>query len=740
MSTVTLSGQQARALAGAQAWIKNPAGKPFYRIDGYAGTGKAQPLTALIQTPAGPVSMGSLQLGQEVLGSSGRATTVTGIYPQGKKPAFRITFRDGAVTECCGEHLWRVVSGNKSTAVKTTQELIDIGLTWAAGDRRWKIPLCEAVQYDSSPAPFDPYTIGVLLGDGYVKGSIVSFVCPDEEIRARVEATLPDGLHIVTNTSAACPRHTIKQDEFSHTHPVMLHLEQQGVAVGSLDKFIPRRYLFAPVEDRVELLRGLMDTDGHCSEGNRTSFSTSSPAMARDVRTLVQSLGGTVITRSCRRQATNTVEYQLNVKLRVCPFHLTRKAANWRVSEKNPPSRYIDSIEPIGEVEQQCITVAAEDHLYLTDEFIVTHNTTIAEQLIEGVEGFVPFATFTGKAASVLARKGVKNVSTIHKLIYKPKDKSQAKLKQLEKERATLAKRDPVPKTLIEKIDAAIAQEIDNLKRPMFSLNTEDSPLMGAALLGIDEYSMLDTFLRDDLLSFKVPMLLLGDPGQLGPVRGTSGFTGEPDQLLTEIHRQAAESPIIKMATEARMGRPLRFGDWGEGCEVVRLSDTDPKLIAQWVMETDQLLVGRNDTRKSSNTRVRELAGRTTWWPQEGDKLVCLRNNHEAGFLNGTTWICTAEAQEVDDQTLYLYLQDDDGTKVECMAHAAYFAGGEPKHYDIKNAECFDYGNALTVHKSQGSQWDDVLIFDEWFSQDRAKWLYTALTRGAKRVRVVHFG
>lgn len=370
------------------------------------------------------------------------------------------------------------------------------------------------------------------------------------------------------------------------------------------------------------------------------------------------------------------------------------------------------------------------------DGFAGTGKSTIALDLIGDVEGYVPFATFTGKAASVLARKGIPNVSTIHKLIYKPKDKSQATLKALEIERAALMKRDPQPLNLLERVNRAIEQEQENLKRPMFALNVDESPLIGAKLLVIDEHSMLDKFMRDDLLSFRVPILLLGDPGQLGPVKGESGFAGEPDFLLTDIHRQAKDSPIIQLATMVREGRVLRPGQYGN-CEVIHIRDMRPGELAEWVLEADQLLVGRNATRASSNFRYRQLKGFDQWHPVAGDKLVCLRNNAEAGFLNGTTWMVRQDADIVDSKTVMLYLTDDDGRPVDCLAHSAYFRGESPPHYEIKDAECFDYGGALTVHKSQGSQWDDVLLFDEWNGQGRREWLYTGITRAAKRIRVV---
>jgi len=364
-----------------------------------------------------------------------------------------------------------------------------------------------------------------------------------------------------------------------------------------------------------------------------------------------------------------------------------------------------------------------------------TGKTTLAKHLAAGIDGLVYFAAYTGKAAHVLQKAGAKNVSTIHKLIYKPKDKSQAKLKQLEIERQEMKKRNPVPQALIDRIDIAIATERENLKRPMFALNADESPLLGAALLVVDEYSMIDTTMGNDLMSFNVPILALGDPMQLKPVRGSPFFSGDPDYLLTEIHRQAADNPIIRMSQDVREGRRLAAGQYGDST-VVDYFDVKRKL-AEKVIACDQLLVGRNATRASSNTRARELLGRTLRLPQTGDKLICLRNNSEAGLLNGQTWHCVADCMEVDDKFITLSLEGEDDERVDCLAHKAYFLGGEPDHWDIKEANSFDYGYAMTVHKSQGSQWDNVLLFDEWNGSDRRNWLYTAITRAAQRIDVV---
>jgi exodeoxyribonuclease-5 len=362
-----------------------------------------------------------------------------------------------------------------------------------------------------------------------------------------------------------------------------------------------------------------------------------------------------------------------------------------------------------------------------------TGKTTLAKHLAATVNGPVYFAAYTGKAAHVLTKSGATNVSTIHKLIYTPKDKSQQRLKELQAERARLLTHKPVPETLVEKVDAAIKAEQINLARPMFQLNT-DSPLYEAALLVVDEYSMIDEQMGEDLLSFGCPILALGDPGQLPPVGGTPFFKNKPDILLTEIHRQAKDNPIIWMSKEVREGRPLRPGEYGSS-RVIPYDRLPREELRDMVLSTDQLLVGRNATRISSNMRARELLGRTNALPQEGDKLVCLRNN-EVGLLNGQLWRVLRDTI-FDGDYVIMDIEGEDGAKVEVSAHPHYFHGNKPEYWERKDAEEFDYGYALTVHKSQGSQWDNVLLFDEWYGKDRNQWLYTAITRAAERIDIV---
>jgi len=360
-----------------------------------------------------------------------------------------------------------------------------------------------------------------------------------------------------------------------------------------------------------------------------------------------------------------------------------------------------------------------------------TGKTSLAQEIMSGRNA--TFAAFTGKAALVLRRKG-NAASTIHSLIYLPKAKCSLRLKELEGHlsQARLAN-EPT-----DELEAKVRAERENVRRPSFSLNM-DSELPEYEVLCLDEVSMVGSQIGNDLLSFNVPILALGDPFQLPPVRDGGFFTNaKPDVLLTEIHRQAADSPIIKMATIVRTGGDLEAMEYGPGCRVVdRLKFEQVEHAAY-----DQVLVGRNATRKAYNARYRaEVLGRVSMLPETGDRLVCLQNDHEKGLLNGGLWnVVTCDV--VDDDYLMLTITDDDsGATLSTMAHRAHFEGKEDQlgPYAWQEAASFDYGYALTVHKAQGSEFDRVLLVDEsaCFRDSARRWLYTGITRAARELTVM---
>jgi len=388
-----------------------------------------------------------------------------------------------------------------------------------------------------------------------------------------------------------------------------------------------------------------------------------------------------------------------------------------------------------------------------------TGKTTVARVIADDVGGAVLFCAPTGKAAHVLTSKGC-SATTIHKLIYTSagdptsKQTVERTREELQKARAELSRTpagaafDKLDKEVQQLASLLARQEADaDRKGPRFKLNV-DSDAKRAKLIVVDEASMVDGRIARDLESFQVPILALGDPAQLPPVGAASHWTErEPDHLLTQIHRQAAESPILQLATAIRMAQSTGAARFTEtpSAQVWRWGDPRVEQRAIDVLQSGgQILVGRNKTRHGTNMKARRILGLGEGKnvPVPGDKLICLRNNHELGVLNGQIWKCTRFAI-LDDATGLLSVESEDGSAeiagIKVWRH--HFEGREDELAPYMRRECdeFAFGYAITVHKSQGSEWDRVVLFDESsdFRGDAWRHLYTGVTRAARELTVV---
>jgi exodeoxyribonuclease-5 len=339
------------------------------------------------------------------------------------------------------------------------------------------------------------------------------------------------------------------------------------------------------------------------------------------------------------------------------------------------------------------------DQVFRLFGYAGTGKTTLARRIADDIDGPVVYGAFTGKAASVMRQKGCHDAATIHSLIYRSKEGDEG--------------------------------------GPTFTLN-RSGPAAKADLIVIDECSMVDSDLGHDLLSFDKPVLVLGDPAQLPPVRGGGFFTeAEPDVMLAQVHRQAADNPIIRLSMTIREGGRLERGDYGQA-RVVSREGLDPALVTS----ADQVLVGLNRTRRAYNARLRQLRGFSGDLPKSGEKLVCLRNNRKKGLLNGGLFtVKSAGALRRGKVRMLVIPEEGEGRILRVGVIPQFFDAGESEiPYALrKDSDEFDYGYALTVHKAQGSQWDEVALFDESyaFREHRARWLYTGVTRAAKRLTVV---
>lgn len=362
------------------------------------GLGKAQPLDAKVLTPSGWVEMGDIQVGDAIVDPEGGEAIVTGVFPQGEKDIYRVFLADGTSTECCKEHLWLVHT--KGDRARGTDRVLPLeammGDLWqdhnGVGQRNYFLPLTQPVQYAElqSPLQIDPYLLGVLIGDGNMsrpEGAAVKFTSVDDAIIKRVAAIVERdygycGLRLAPDGPASFRLSRPTGDQrVRGSNPLVNQIRHYGLAgKHSWDKFVPSDYMHASVEARMEVLRGLLDTDGDVSkEGGYAFFSSTSSELAENVENLVRSLGGfcTKATRQTHytykgEKKAGRVSYRLHIRMGECPFYLPRKIAIWKPSNL---ARAIDSIEYVGKKAAQCIRVSSKRHTYLTDDFIVTHNT-----------------------------------------------------------------------------------------------------------------------------------------------------------------------------------------------------------------------------------------------------------------------------------------------------------------------------------------------------------------------------
>ena len=379
------------------------------------GVGKAQPLTSNILTPNGWVTMGDIKVGDQVISRDGKPTNVIGVYPQGIRPIYKISFNDGTSTLCDEEHLWAVNTINQrnrktkkdgkvvylepdnSFKVMKTSDMIENVKVW--GDRRlnYKIPNVQPIHFGKKDLIINPYLLGVILGDGCItENNQPHFVTKDDEIITEINKIFP-------NISIKEQIREVEKEvdgelvliKRSLTKVSLLGIKDCLVKLGlygsnSSSKFIPKDYLYSSISDRVSILQGLVDTDGYIDK-HRVEISTVSKQLSEDIRELVLSLGGRV---SVSEKQGSYKKFGIKVSTKkyyritfsfpdngIVPSRLNRKLSNFNPTTKYSSNKFISSIEYSHNEEAQCIMVDNPEHLYITDDYIVTHNTTMITKL-----------------------------------------------------------------------------------------------------------------------------------------------------------------------------------------------------------------------------------------------------------------------------------------------------------------------------------------------------------------------
>lgn len=357
--------------------------------------GKAEPLDSLVLTPNGFKKMGDVKVGDKVISGNGKPCNVINVFPQGEKDVYRVCFNDGTSVECCKEHLWKVQtqedrrmrpSRNKTEQTYRILETQDMfgKLKSARGESVYSVDYVEPVQFYKKELKIPPYVLGALIGDGSLSCGNCAICNPEIDIIQKIEK-LCEGYAKVSSYKSkdGCPRFSLIGRNIRKDLRFYGLLEKK-----SHEKSIPFDYLHSDVEDRIELLRGLCDTDGSvCKNSTFVDYSTSSKQLAYDIVYLVRSLGGRATIKtgaSHYKKNGEKVEcktrYRITLTLngKIIPVSSKKNLLRYK-NNKKVLKKYISKIEFSRKTECQCIMVDDPSHLYVTDDFIVTHNTQIVK-------------------------------------------------------------------------------------------------------------------------------------------------------------------------------------------------------------------------------------------------------------------------------------------------------------------------------------------------------------------------
>lgn len=368
-----------------------------YLLIGSRGFGKELADYEPIKTFEGEIKIGEIKVGDKVYGKDGKLTNVVGVYPQGIKDIYRVHLGDGRHVDAGLEHLWEVYT-NKKKKVVSTQEIMK-SYKWDSGNGkhtyRYALPINDEVEYEHKELKIDPYVMGYMLGNGICNKSTPAVCTIDAQVLDYFKSALPE---YEFNSDKTCDiKYSMKyvgedkySDKWGNKHganPLYRYLCDYGVNVTCKEKFIPKDYLFSSIDQRYELLRGLMDSDGSINESGSIEFCSANERLINDVADLVRSLGIRCKKNVEKRegqlklmpQGTHSVMgkmYRLFIRTDKPIFKIDRKLKRIKSRSNKPHTVPIVNIEYIGKYSATCISVDNEDKLFLTKDFIVTHNTT----------------------------------------------------------------------------------------------------------------------------------------------------------------------------------------------------------------------------------------------------------------------------------------------------------------------------------------------------------------------------
>ena len=664
------NNQQIYTLYDIENWW-NRSNDQIYELSGAAGTGKAQPITTNIPTPDGYKLLGNLKIGDYVFDRNGQPTKITGIYDQGILDNYMITLRDGRTIKCNSEHLFCVrfpfMITNKIQVKSLRDVLKTIYNEYNQDHRKYSLTMDELINFFNV--------------DKMMKVSIP--ICQPVEYPKKEFEMTPFQMG----------------REFAKYHMCKYDIE------------------YSSIEQREEFL------DGYHSEMGIPTNNYHIKKFSVDYRSLyalsilkriISSLGYTYVVNT---------RYK-NKRLKLDPYIEVVYSTYCEDNE------WIDivSVKKLNPAHMRCIYVDNSEHLYLSDEYVVTHNTTLIKYFIDriGIDlDRVAFLAYQGKAAMQMARNGLP-AQTIHSFIYKFKRvldlDENGKIKMNEKGKPMMKNIFILRESLPRKVD----------------------------LIVLDEASMINENISKDILSFGIPVIALGDLNQLPPVFGKPFFLTNPNAILTQVMRQSENNPIIWLSQRVLNNEPLQIGVYGKSSVITKMDLNDYIL-----KKSDIVLTGTNRLRSEINRVFREdiYNYRDLALPNVGEKIICRKNNWNRSLddiiylTNGMSGEVTyVEKESYNGKRIKIDFKPDFLNKKFKNLFIDYkylFSTPGDIMRDDKfgyKVDRFEFGYAITVHLSQGSQYGNVVYLNEktGFDKDTYRKLqYTAITRAMDQITIV---
>lgn len=788
--TIGLNEDQKFAFNAITKFLQNKTSpNDAFVLKGYAGTGKLQPLTEPVLTPEGWKTMGNIKKGSLVMCPvSGHAIEVLEVFPQEGLNIYKVTFEDGTWVECCDDHLWKCATRKQlqlgNWSVRTLKELIKRGIKDTQNNNNFSIPLTTPLNFTKKEMPLHPYLLGLLLGDGYFpsKNEITLTTHEDdyEYMYSCCEQLLPWNVEVRKR----------KQAEGTKARRMGFSNEMRNILFSlglldkkSKDKFVPVQYLYNTVDARMDILAGLLDTDGCVLEyknKKKARFSTMSVQLKDNVCEIIRSLGGVASVQKSNRDG----EFSVNFRLPFNPFRLSKKRDKYESNDYHQKFvKKITNIEFVRKDRGQCILVDSSDHLYITRDYTVTHNTTTVKRVVQWINQEMPnknriaITAPTNKAVRVLYEIGgfeTTQVQNFKKDIFDEGSYKSASIQYC-----------TVHKLL------GLTEKITNKGEQKFvAKKGKDNDLLKYDVLIVDECSMLNDELCAEIQKFsnQVKIVYTGDGSQIPPVNKIDCIPFRTDHKynfliaeLREIMRQKEDNPIIEISFQVRnnlqMSQPIpkletRLNTEGHGV-VFMNSNTDRQKVRPLLKEYFgaeefkedgnymKVIAWRNKVVNYYNTLIRELiygTGCDTF--VEGERLITMKPIFHSG-MGGIMFNTSEEllvtnvdiakkrfslSKHVLDAKVYsldvesydpasdsivnntIEIIHEDSAKeyreiidaVKEVAKAVSTSQAWVNYYAIlKWSANVGYNYAITAHKSQGSTYRNLLLVEEDIDTNR---------------------